>query len=261
MKKWLLLMFLIFASRMAAACNGPWNSAVDGIEHEIRSSLSKKNKDSSVDFGYLQPVCKEWQQKQGLVIIAIPYVYLDRSTANDERYFGMVVAVVNKNTGTIRGKYDEGKLMAADAIEPSEIKIDTANYAVQPGQIAFGVRVTRHNHSDVVPISEESMNIYLLNDDSIVRIVKNLLISSYNGEGGGDCRFSGTERSVSISVSKIMTHGYFNLVAKLKENAIRFTAAATICKRISTPVLIRNLTLKFEGKSYEVPDSLRMSED
>lgn len=256
----LFLVIIMLISKAAFACNAVDDKVILSLESDIKSSDSTMKISSGIDFGYLPPVCKGWSQKTGLRVVVRPYAY-KQTDGDDERYLGMAVAVIDEKNGVIRGKVEEKKMMVVDAIEPSEISIDTANYLVSHGEVAFGIRTTRRNQSSVAPFSEESMNMYLLETGNLRKIADALLVASYNGEGGGGCSFSGTQRLGTISVSINQSNGYFDLIEKMKTSSIQFSGTAERCEKSETKVSTRSYILKYDGSAYQIPEALRAVQD
>lgn len=190
----------------------------------------------------------------GMAILLKPYLY--ESAKNSERYFGMVVAVVDEKTGKVLSSINEERLMVVDAIEPSDIDIDTANYSIWPGGLAFDIRTTRRNYSDAAPMRQESMNMYIIDHGSLGKVIDSLLVSSSHGEGNPDCEFSGVEDTAIISVLTNMTKGYYDLRERIKTNHTKYIKNESECKKTSTPTIATDYILKFNGTSYEIPKAL-----
>jgi hypothetical protein len=259
MMHWLLGFSVLILSQAVNACDVVDNNALNSFTNEINSSVESQ-RGVDVDFGFLLPICKPWPQKAGLNIIAKPYVYTNKID-NSERYLGVMVAIVDKYTGAILGKADERKLMSVDAMEPSEIDIDTANYKIDGSEPAFGIRVTRRNHSSVNPFSEQVMNLYLLKMGGLKDIANRLLTATYSGEGDGRCKFSGVGTTVFINAGKSKSNGYSDLIARVKTIPIRYAATGGVCHKIEAASATHDYVLQFDGKSYRIPKPLQASLD
>ncbi|WP_090870390.1 PA3715 family protein [Paraburkholderia diazotrophica] len=207
--------------------------------------------------------CKSWLQKARLDIIVRPYAYtiVTEAGSDHEPYLGMVVAVVDEDTGTVLGKMNEKHLMTVDAIEPREIDIDTANYKVSDNELAFGIRVTRRNQSGVNPYSEQIMNLYILTVNDLKAIARRLLTASYGGEGDRKCVFTGVATKVFIDVIGSKSNGYSELVARTKTTPIRYVSAGEVCHKIEKNPVMQSYVLKFDGQSYRIPKPLQASLD
>jgi hypothetical protein len=245
----------LVAAKAAFACSPAENKTLAAFEQEVTVSLKENANASVIDFGYLPSQCKPWPQKGGYAILTKPYLY--ESSKNSERYFGMVIAVVDEQTGKVLSSVNEKKIMFMGAIEPSEINIDTANYFIEPGRLAFGVRTTRRNYSDAAPIREEMMNMYVIDQNTLTKVINSLLMNSYNGEGDGGCKFSGTENSATLSVLSDKTNGYYNLRERIKMSQIEYAKNGVECKKHVGTVKITDYILQFNGATYEIPQTLK----
>ncbi|MCG5077531.1 hypothetical protein [Paraburkholderia tagetis] len=251
----LFFMGCLFVAKSVFACSPAESNTLAAFEQEITAALKEHANASVIDFGFLPSQCKSWSQKVGSAILAKPYLY--ESAENGERYFGMVVAVVDEQTGKILSSINDEKMMVVDAIEPSDINIDTADYAIRPGGLAFGIRTTRRNYSDAAPIRQESMNVYIIDRGSLGRVVDSLLMNSSHGEGNPDCEFSGVENTAILSVLKNTTKGYYDLRERIKTNHIKYIKNGSECKKTSAPTTATDYILKFNGATYGIPKALQ----
>ncbi|MDR6482003.1 hypothetical protein [Paraburkholderia terricola] len=245
----------LVASCSTFACSPVEENALAALELDVAATLKEQGNSAVVDFGFLPSQCKSWPQKAGFAILAKPYLYESRE--NGERYFGMAIAVANEKTGTVLSKINEKKLMFVDAIEPSDVSIDTANYRFKSNEPAFGVRTARRNYSDAAPVREVLMDMYIPSGDRIRRVAGPIVMSSYNGEGGGGCEFSGTEKTVSISILGSKTNSYFDMHAAIKQARIKYVKNESECEKTVGSTSTAGYNLKFNGLSYEIPRALQ----
>jgi len=148
--------------------------------------------------------------------------------------------------------------MMVDAIEPSRVDIDTANYAIRPEELAFGIRTTRRNYSDAVPILEELMNLYIIDNDRLRKIIDSLRMNYDHGEGNPDCGFSRIENNALLSVLTSKTNGHYDLRERIKNSHVKFVKNGSKCKKVSEPATTTDYILKFNGTSYEIPQALQV---
>jgi hypothetical protein len=226
------------------------------FEQEVTVVLKEHRNASVIDFNFLPSQCKSWPQKPGYAILAKPYLY--ENGRNGERYFGMVVAVANETTGKVLSKINEENLMAADAVEPSEVSIDVANYAIKSGHVAFGVRITRRNYSDTAPVRKEVMNLYVLDQGPLRKVINSLPMNSYSGEGNGDCTFSGTENSATLIILSGKTNGYYDFRERFRTVRIDYAKGGSECKKKEGAAKIKDYVLKYNGTTYEIPQVLQV---
>ncbi|WP_027214398.1 hypothetical protein [Burkholderia sp. WSM2232] len=255
MKLLLALVAVLMVARGVLACSIAENTVLDALQRDIKTSIENPGATSVVDFQYVSPACKAWSQKPEYGLVVKPYVYQTRT--DSQRYFGMVAAVVSERTGNVVGAINDRQLMVVDAIEPNAISVDTANYAISPGNLAFGVRTQRQNHSSAVPVREELMSMYALEQGRLRKVVDALVMSSDNGEGGAGCDFSGIMSSSTLDVLKTMNNGHFDLRVRVKKNRTRFKRAGTQCTLTKLPLMTHDYILRFNGTSYEIPKYLQ----
>jgi hypothetical protein len=253
MKQIVFLICFLTAIGEALGCFPTGNATLGAYEKQIKASIGNQPT-SIVDFDYLLPVCKPWPQKPGYDIVTKPYVY--QITTDSERYLGMVAAIVDDRSGEVRAMIDDKRLMVIDAIEPSQVSIDTANYSIKPGALAFGVRIIRQNHSLAIPIREELMNMYVFEEAGLRKVINALLTNSRRGEGDGNCDYSGLETTSSLMVLNTTTNGYFDLREIINENRTESGKSRITCKPAKT-IKRASYTLKFNGNSYEIPKQLQ----
>jgi hypothetical protein len=227
------------------------------MESAIHTSLDAKGKALFVDFDYVSAACKAWPQKSGYEIVARPYVY--KLNADSEQYLGMAIAVVNDKTGTVLANADEEQTMVVDALEPTSITIDTANYEVTKGVVAFGVRTTRRNNSAAIPVQENILNMYVLDGDKIGTIAGPLVVDAIRGEVGPDCTFSESQDITVISIPGTKTNNYFDMLAKVKRTKSKEIKNRSGCKKVEEPTKALDYLLKFNGTTYDIPATLKAS--
>jgi hypothetical protein len=250
------LLASIFVMKAAFACSPVENTALKSLEGFAQASVVKEGAVSPVDFKSVSPACKSWPQKDGYAIVVKPYVY-SMANRSDESYLGMVVAVLSRESGAVLAKINEKKIMAVDAIIPTDIGIDTANYLVRPDGLAFGIRTKSQNYSDAAPFYQQSMSMYTMDHGSLEKVVNSLMVNSYNGEGNPDCEFSGIENAGILSVLRSQTMGYYDLRVSVKTTYIKRIKSGASCKKIDAPAVTKTYDLKFNGNSYRIPKALQ----
>ena len=145
----------------------------------------------------------------------------------------------------------DGKILRAREIHPgttpidrdsgpgllTSVRLDTANYAIQKGGRAVGVRIG-NEYSGNPGIDDETLSLYDPQDPQIPKIL-DMPVSWRWGETGtcGDaCQSGGWTRTISIG--KTSTKGYFDLIVTEKSTD-------------NTPS--KKYTLHFDGTKYPPP--------
>jgi hypothetical protein len=259
MKIYIAFFACFFITKSAFACDPVEGEILSSLNDQIRASLKIDGTVPYVDFETLSPICKPWRQMNGYAIVTKPYIYTVKS--GELTYLGMFIGVVDKINRKMIGSINENKIMVADALEPARIIIDTASYKIKEGTVAFGVRTMRRNNSEAVPRQDEFLNLYILDQNRIKKIINSMVSESYQGEGVRDCEFVTREKNTSISVSRNSTKGFFDLLAKVKGIHTKLVQIGTSCKKVSKPSKAIDYTLKFNGDTYELPEALQAHVD
>ena len=170
---------------------------------------------------------------------------------DDEPFFQLNchILIVNTITEQITHKYSENGL-TSDALQLTEITIDTARYIVSEDTRAFGVKVFYYANSKGSPYSNTTMALFVKSEDSLNKILNHYDIMEYNGEWDGFCYGEFTDVKNTLIMSKEKTNGYFDIIVN---SAITNTEnhedenGDCISKESKT---ISKLLLKFNGKVY-----------
>ena len=227
------------------------------VSAKLEEYVSGRGRGSKIQFNIISPACKAWPQVPGLMVVVKPYEYVGWVDGRNEDRFGMVVSVVDNDSGSIVGMFDEPEMMAVDAIEPVSVEIDTASYRIDDSKFAFGVRVARKNNSRVNLFYETVMNLYAIGRRGLFRIVEGLLVESGVGEGDGNCYYSGLDKIVYVSVEKSVSNGYFDFSAKTRSVKNNQFESDGVCVRSATERKSKKHLLRFDGKMYRIPEPLR----
>lgn len=255
MRLGIVFLTCLLAAKPVIACSPVEERILSSLDDTVHASLNAEGAASYVDFDTVSPICKSWPQKDGYAIVAKPYVYTMKNDGLN--YLGMFIVVLNEANGATVATVNEKKVMVVDALVPTGVNIDTANYKIKDGMIAFGVRTERRNNSDAVPRQDEFANLYILDQNKIRKIANSLAVESYQGEGVRDCEFVTRKKNTLISVLGSSTNGYFDLLARVKSIHAKLVKNGSSCKEVSEPVKTVDYILKFNGVSYELPEALQ----
>jgi hypothetical protein len=259
MKKWILFIAILAASKMAFACDAADYYVLNMLNRNIITSIGKKGNLYS-----MYSVCKSWPQNQGFDIIATYYTYKIPSKINGAIYFGMTTTVADREKEIIKGFLDENKIFIVNEKKPNEVEIDTANYKVGNRKFLFGIRVSRQSFGSVNPVGRTFMNMYEFDGKNIKSVVSHLLISSYNGKGDSNskkCEYSSTDAETSISIGNKKTNNYTDMLAVVNATLLNTYAKNKNydCNLVNTKLPTKEYVLKFNGKHYIIPKQLQDS--
>jgi len=245
---------------MVLACDATTDPTLNEIKKDITLSIKKTGMD--VIFEYLPVKCKSWPQYPGLDIIVTPYSY---GKGNEDKYFGMIISVVDEKRKTAAMHLDERKVASIDELDliyPDNVTIDTANYKTGRGNFLFGVRVSmsKLRNPTVTFFQDEFMTMYDISQGTIRPVVNKLVMSSFTGEGDGECLFSTTESTTLISVGKQASNGFADMIARVKITLSKLKTDYGNCRKTHTESFTKEYTLKFNGKNYDIPLQLYKSD-
>lgn len=180
-------------------------------------------------------------------IIVLPEVVEE---ADDYFKLNNHIVIVNGSSGELMQKYND-KGLTSDAIEISNISIDTARYMVAENQRAFGVRVSYRNNSQPNPYNNETLSLFVKSGDALHTILKHYNAKEYTGEWDTRCAGEFTDVKNTFIMSKEKTNGYFNVVVKSDEtythSFLDKNGECIATEKLST----KETVLKFNGKVYQ----------
>lgn len=256
--KILLAMTIILFGSMGAFARENISCKVPGdVSAKLERYVSGRGRGSKIQFNLISQACKAWPQAPGLMIVVKPYEYVGWVDGRNEDRFGMVVSVVDSDSGSIVGMFDEPEMMVVDAIEPVRVEIDAASYRIDDSKFAFGVRVARKNNSRVNLFYEAILNLYALDRRGLTRIVDGLLVESGSGEGDGNCYYLGSDKMADLYVEKSVSNGYFDFAVKVRSVKNHQFESDGVCVRSATERKSKKHILRFDGKAYRIPEPLR----
>jgi len=173
-----------------------------------------------------------------------------------EHYFELnsYILIVNNKTGKIINKYFESfktNNWVSDAVELREITIDTAPYNVTDNTQAFGIRVRYVGSSHANPYEQETISLFIKEQNVLKQILKNFTVKQHNGFWDTNCAGEFVDEKKALIISKNMTNAYYDILIKNKiilttnyedENGnCDYTEKITTVKKV----------LKFNGKEYK----------
>ncbi|WP_109098209.1 hypothetical protein [Aquimarina sp. AU58] len=230
------------------------NGKIEPISQEenlIDSAIQQLNLEiSKVNIDLL--VTKVMPNNPQETIIVIPE-YVDDH--NDEYHFELNshIIVVNSITGKITHKYFESSETngwVSDAIELSEIAIDTAPYIVAKDTRAFGIRVYHYGRSKPNPYSNRTISLFIKSGDTLKKVLDNYDVEDYGGEWDTQCAGESTSVKNTLIMSEEKTNAYFDIIVKSKVlESKTFVDENGECDEESK-TSSKTTVLQFNGKEY-----------
>ncbi|WP_299125894.1 hypothetical protein [uncultured Winogradskyella sp.] len=159
------------------------------------------------------------------------------------------IVVVNVQTQKVIHHYvDKG--YRSNAVQLTEISIDTARYQVSENERAFGLRVFYYSRSQPNPYSNKTLSLYVKSGDSLRNILNSYDAMEYSGEWDTRCAGEFTDMKNIFIISKEKTNGYFDIIVKSEitdtESFLDKKDECNSTEKLST----KKTVLKYDGKAY-----------
>lgn len=172
----LLLLFTIIFCPKNGVCQAQ-NNLLKKVLKQL--ALQEKDIEKRLVASKMLPYAKDKS-----VIVFPKYV----SKSDETGYvFDAYVVVTDNLSGKILYKFYEHKAWESDAIMLEEISIDTGLFILNNETRAFGVRVRFGHSSQGYPSAETDLSLFIIENNTLKRVLKNYTISSYHGEFGPTC--------------------------------------------------------------------------
>ncbi|RXR30117.1 hypothetical protein EQG68_11855 [Flavobacterium piscinae] len=219
-------------------------SILDFVAKELNIENPKRIKD--LEAFKLQPN----NPKEAIVVI--PEIM---EGSKEEEFFRLNshIAIVNLKSKTITHQYFESHKTngwVSDAIRLDEIKIDTAPYFVNESTRAFGIRVSYFGSSRVNPYYNQTLSLFIKENNTLKKILHNFNIEKNTGEWNGNCEGEFFNESKTLVISKKKTNGYVDILVKHKlAKSIAFLNQNDECDEKDT-ISNSSSILRFDGQLY-----------
>ena len=155
---------------------------------------------------------KKWPDdpSQAIVVIANP------AENNDDGAYNLDLFIQNSNDGKILQRITKEKIINPDGISPGifNLWLDTANYAIQKGRRAFGVRVASEGAGNP-SVQFEELYLFNFQDKKMPRVL-NMIVSWGSGSTGTDEGCITDTGHRTISIGRTSTKEYFDLIVTEK---------------------------------------------
>ncbi len=209
------------------------------------------------DYGY--SVCKEWPAYPGLTITALSQ-FESGPLASDygpEGKYDLNLAVVSAGDSKPLATYHKASAFESDAIQFEDLQLDTARYKLTPDLRAFGIRVTFNGSSRVNPVNEKLLSLYVKEGDRLRPALDKLITYEYGGEWDGNCAGERYQHTRTLEIGKTSSHGYADLIVKTVTTSMIGKGEGEACESKSTTAKPVLTTLRYDGKSYVLPQGFK----
>ncbi|MEE1943637.1 hypothetical protein VRU48_00870 [Pedobacter sp. KR3-3] len=182
-------------------------------------------------------------------------VVIPKYNEKEEEFFSLdsYILVVNNQSGKIISKYfEEGTTngWTSDAVRLESIFIDTAPYKVKAGVNAFAIKLAFRGSSNPNPYSSELISIFEPRGAKIKCLLKNFDSETSTGEWDMHCAGEFNEEVKTLSFSKTVSQGYYNIIVKNKIRHIVSTKVNDDCKKKITSKTTTKI-LRFKNGMYQ----------
>lgn len=173
-----------------------------------------------------------------------------------EEYFSLNtnIAIYNIEQQKVTHKYFESHKTngwVSDAIRLDWISIDIAPYLIQENTSAFGVRVKFIGSSRVNPNFNETLSLYIKDNNEIKNVLHNFSVGDETGEWNGACEGEFLSEKKTLLVNDDKTNGFFDFIVKsIITKTTNFETEIGDCdynEEIKREISV----LKFDGKQYK----------
>lgn len=183
-------------------------------------------------------------------VLVIPKYTIHETEGHDYAVMDSYIVVAENRTGKILHQFYESDAWVSDAVVLSDIEIDTALYHLNSITRAFGVRVSYIGISRPNPYNRTELSLYIPDDVSLKRVLKNFKINNYNGEWDTNCAGESTERRSFITFDKNKTTNFQDLIIKTKIiNRVTHTTDEDCVEK--SKISTSKIRLKYNGSTYK----------
>ncbi|MCX2453809.1 hypothetical protein OQX61_21250 [Pedobacter sp. PLR] len=243
MKNVLLLFILLITSNINSKAADFDSLLVKSVIKELRIPMAKIKEE------YIRT--KPMPNDRTKTIVSIPVM----AREDDDDYSFVMdayILVVESGTGKILQKYHEKGYWESDAVRLDDIGIDTAPYRLNKDTRAFGITGQHVGHSGPNPYNEQTISLFVISGNSLIKVVDKLLLERYNGEWDMNCAGIFKNLKTIISVSPDKTNGYADLIINSKTITTETFKKGEECEEIIVQKKPHKSILKFNKESYPV---------
>lgn len=222
----------------------------------ITSAQSKQLKMVLEQLQIKESACKTELVKESIIpfdksksLIFIPKIsYQDESSFSCDVY----LIVFEIKTGKILHRFYEPNGLWSDAIRCDEVLFDFAPYQLDNQTRAFGVRLKFSNDSRPNPYMVEKLSLFVTQNEKLICVLKDYLISEFTGETDGDCQGKFDDEKKILILDNSQTTNYCDIIIKSKITTTELYEVKGDCKEKKS---IRNSSLtrlKFQNGTYKL---------
>lgn len=186
----------------------------------------------------------------------MPYTYGRSDVSPGD--FGFSLAIVEEAKQLVIGRLNEFKFMELNATVPSEMKIDASGYFVGKSVPIFGIKIIIQNYMSAVAFREEIMNLYVVERGGMREILRGM--STYRAVVelfDHECDPSMRDERTKVVVKKSILSVHSDLVVDRKVEYFTNIGRKDDCKKVRKKVDSHRYVLKYDGRRFRIPKTLR----
>lgn len=210
----------------------------------------------SVDLDFA--VCKDWPAYPGQSISA--KATFERAAGSDVEtsgFYDLDLSIAQDGQAGPIATLHQDSAFESNGVALHELTLDTARYAVAPEVRAFGVRTRFTNSSRLNPLDETQLTLYIREGQTLRPVLQQLLVYQYGGEWDGNCEGERSEITRTVEIAKTSSHGYADLIVRTRETGTSSVGKGDACKDKITESKPVSTTLRYNGKSYVLPQGFK----
>jgi hypothetical protein len=212
-------------------------------------------------------VCQPWRGFMGRFIVVLP-IPIPRSpsssadSAATEYDLDVLVVQQADNGNTEHAKvvsrlFETAALREDGGTHISDIRLDTARYALAADARAFGLRVSRQGSPQDAPYSNETLSLYVPHGPKLAKVLDGLETTLERGETNPvDCAGSFNAVHGNLALARSASHGYADLVLRQTRSQSRTSLQGDSCTTREQPARLQTTTLHFDGTEYRQPKAV-----
>lgn len=201
--------------------------------------------------------CKDWPAQAGVQIRALASAPDNATGDAQAEMFDLLVTLVDTGSQQVKASYTQQQAISSDAVAFDGLAVDTARYQVGEGVRAFGIRSHFSHESMYNPFASENLSLFVVQGQALRPLLSDLNVYQYGGESEGRCQGQFSTRKRTLAMATTRSHGFADLIVKTTLVKRQATQRGEQCLEQNSPPQVSQVTLRYDGQRYVVPQGLR----
>lgn len=160
------------------------------------------------------------------------------------------IAIADDHTGQVHCKYYENRAWTSDAIQLTDITIDTGLYVLNGHTAAIGVRVSYTGSSRPNPYHATDLSLFVPENGELKQILRNFRIATFSGEWDTRCRGAFEDSHSEITTGNSKTGAWYDLIIRTQITQTRNLPVNNDCVE-KTKTSRKTRKLHYNGNNYQ----------